>query len=338
MFENRQLEEITLHADRSDDYTAKSLYFIGRSFFLIDEDKKALEFLNRSINIDDQFPEAYFYRGIVKMYLEDSNGALNDVQKALSKNPNSGLFLSGLGDIYSDRGETEMAKVAFLQSIQFEDVPDSSWMMLGQIYVEEGNFEQAIALYNTAKNQIENTNTLLRLWFNVGLIESLHGSNKNAIEAFEKVLELNPSDHHAMSKLIQCFYKQKTFELAIPFREKLYADYKSNKLPDHMKDGFFFDQFEHGDYRVMAFERFQEGHSSSIYFKHIFYITDAEGDVVMTVQSEYSPISKELGGTNFLICFTKGNSRGNSGIGFNEMNDYNWFKDFAMNMVDKQLN
>lgn len=33
MFENRQLEEITLHADRSEDYTAKSLYYIGRSFF-----------------------------------------------------------------------------------------------------------------------------------------------------------------------------------------------------------------------------------------------------------------------------------------------------------------
>lgn len=271
------------------------------------------------------------------MYLEDSNGSLSNVQKALSMNPNNGLFLSGLGDIYADRGEIEMAKAAFLQSIQFEDVPDSSWMMLGQIYAEEGNFEQSIALYNNAKCQIENIDALTRLWFNVGLIESLHGTNENAIEAFERVLELSPLDHHAMSKLIQCFYRQKTYELAIPLREKLYIEHKSDKLPDHMKDGFFFDQFDHGKYSIMAFERFQEGHSSDIYFKHIFYVIDEEGDVIMTVQSEYSPISKELSETHFLICFSKGNNRGNSGVGFDEMIDYGWFKDFAMKIVDKQL-
>jgi hypothetical protein len=82
MFEYRQLEEIILHADRSEDYTAKSLYYIGRSFFLVVEDDKALEFLNFSITKNDQDPEAFFYRGIVKMYLEDSNGSLSDVQKA----------------------------------------------------------------------------------------------------------------------------------------------------------------------------------------------------------------------------------------------------------------
>jgi hypothetical protein len=65
MFEYRQLEEIILHADRSEDYTAKSLYYIGRSFFLVDEDDKALEFLNFSITKNDQDPEAFFYRGIV---------------------------------------------------------------------------------------------------------------------------------------------------------------------------------------------------------------------------------------------------------------------------------
>jgi tetratricopeptide (TPR) repeat protein len=54
------------------------LYFLGEDY------PAALDALDRTITLDNQLAEAYHYRGLVYLALEDANQAVKDINKALN--------------------------------------------------------------------------------------------------------------------------------------------------------------------------------------------------------------------------------------------------------------
>lgn len=57
----------------------------------------------------------------------------------------------------------------------------------------------------------------------------------------------------------------------------------------------------------------------------------------MRVRTEFSPISVELGGAKYLLCATKGNTRYNPGIGFNDDFLYDDLKVDAVKLSEKTM-
>ena len=97
---------------------------------------------------------------------------------------------------------------------------------------------------------------------------------------------------------------------------------------------FCFDQFKVNDKLIQAFERYESGNKSDIYNKHLFYIVDKDGRVEYRIQTEFSPISLELGGPKYILCATKGTTHLNYGIGFNEGFKYDELKKAVIDIVD----
>lgn len=337
MYENDEFEEIITYADKSDEYSPKSLTLIGKSFFHLENDQQALDFFNRSIEIDEENSEAHYYRGMVKLYGKDTESALLDVMKALAIQPNSGIYLSGLGNIQFIRGDYDEAKKAYMMAIELEDVPFSTWMSLGNLFSDEGDYEKELNIYYIAKDLIRKDEQLSQLWFKIGITEFSNGSMEKSQFAFEEVLNIYSDDGLAKEKIIQTFYQLEDYSTADLYRQELYNDFKNSKNQESMKDGFFFDQFQYKNFKVTAFERFQEGVSSQNYPKHIFYVKDKKDSTVMTVQSEYSSNSKEKGQKQFSITFQFGNKQENTGNGFDEMNDYPWLKNIVLKIIDDNL-
>lgn len=337
MYENKEFEEIITYAYNSNEYSSKSLTLIGKSFFHLQDDQQALDFFNRSIEMDEENSDAHYYRGMLKLYSNDADGALLDVMKALAIHPDSGIYLSGLGDIQFIRGDNDEAKKAYLMATELDDVPHSTWMSLGNLFSDEGNYEKELSIYYIAKDLITEDEPLSQLWFKIGLTEFAHGSMEKAQFAFDEVLNLNPNDGLAKEKIIQTFYQLEDYSTADMYRQELYDDFKNSKIHESMKDGFFFDQFTYKNYNIMALERFQEGVSSQNYPKHIFYVKDKKDSTVLTVQSEYSSNSKEKGFKKFSITYQYGDKKENTGNGFDELKDYPWLKNVVLKIIEENL-
>jgi len=100
---------------------------------------------------------------------------------------------------------------------------------------------------------------------------------------------------------------------------------------------FCFDQFEWENYLIQVFERYQNDNKGDLYNKHIFYVVDNSNEIVLSVQTEFSPVSVELGGPKYLLCVNKGDTHHNPGIGFNDDFQYEDLKVEAINLIKKYM-
>ncbi len=100
---------------------------------------------------------------------------------------------------------------------------------------------------------------------------------------------------------------------------------------------FCFDQFKWKNYLIQVYERYENENKGNIYNKHIFYVIDNVGEIILRVQTEFSPISIELGGPKYLLCANKGTRHYNPGIGFNDDFEYEVLKSNAIKLFEKYM-
>ncbi|MEL1245896.1 hypothetical protein AAEO56_16600 [Flavobacterium sp. DGU11] len=211
--------------------------------------------------------------------------------------------------------------------------------MIAQIYSEQKESDKALEAFYAAKLKISKKSaSYINALFNIGLLESLKGNFDKAEPAFIELIQLDPTDYHSYAKLIQIYYHRKEYDKAKPYRDKLYDAHKKGELKDNMKDMFCFDQFKWNGYLVQVFERYQNGsNNGDIYNKHLFYVIDNKDDIVLRVQTEYSPISVELGGAEYLLCANKGMTHYNPGIGFKGDMKYDDLKANAIKLFEMYM-
>ena len=74
----------------------------------------------------------------------------------------------------------------------------------------------------------------------------------------------------------------------------------------------------------------------NIFNKQLFYILNNAGDVEFTIQTEYSPISVEMGGAKYILCGSQGGTHFNYGIGFNDDMKYSNLKATVIKILEKK--
>lgn len=337
--DNNQYDEIIKkHSAKSKDYSAKSLYYIGLAYYMKEDDNNCIKFMDLSINKDRNDPGPHYIKASTLNYMGKHNEAVQCFQTAINLKSDDSEFYNGIGLSYYELKNYELALENYKKATQQNRCPDSVYNMIGQIYTNLKQNDKALEAYYIAKSKIVKTsssysNTL----FNIGLLEILNGNYEKAESAFGDVLKLDPTDYHCYAKLIQIYYHKKEYEKAKPFKDKLYEAYQKGLLKDHLKDMFCFDQFKWNGYSVKVFERYQNESKGDIYNKHIFYVTDNFDKLVLRVQTEFSPVSVELGGPKYLLCANKGATHYNPLIGFNDNFEYDNLKNQAIKLFETYI-
>lgn len=338
LLEAEQYERIVEHAPRAADYSAKALYCIGQAYFMLEQDDKCLQFMDRSIAKDDTDPAAHFTRASALSYSGDHQGALKGFQAALKLGPDHAKSLIGLGDAYAQLEQYDQAIEAYMKATQQPDCPDRAYLMIADVYAEQEEHQKALEAYRTVQQKVPpGSDAYVNVLYNIGLLESLHGDADKAEAAFKEVLQLNPADHHTCAKLIQLHYRRQQYAAAQPYKDILYSAHKQGALNKHLQDMFCIDQFPWKNYQIQVYERYQSEGNGDIYDKHRFYVVDYKGDIVMRAQTEFSPISVELGGPKYLLCANKGGTHYNPGIGFNDDFLYDDLKAAALKLIEKTM-
>lgn len=322
------------HASKSKDYSAKSLYYIGLAYYMKQDDANCLKFMNLSIVKDSKDPASFYIKASTLNYMKQYEEAIVNFQSAIQLKADESEFYSGLGDSYFSLEKTDLALEAYKKATLQQDCPERPFVILGQIYSGRKENEKALEAFSMAKSKTDRkSDTYINILFNIGLLESLKGNYDKAEPAFAELLELKPTDYHTYAKLIQIYFYRKEYEKAKPYREKLYAAHKNGLLQDNLATMFCYDQFKWKDKLIQAYERFEEG-SKGIYIKHLYYVVNKNDEIDYKIQTEYSPISIEIGGPKYLFCEQKGEVHATYGFGFNDDFKYDDLKKSVIDILE----
>lgn len=337
LMDDKQYDRILEHASKSNEYSAKSLYYIGLAYYMKESDSNCIKFMNLSIAKNPRDPDAHYIKASTLNFMGKFDEAVKDFQEAIALQPDKAEFYTGLGDSYYNSGKLDLALEAFKKATEQKNCIDKPFSYVAQIYSEQQNNEKALEAYYVVKSKIDKkSNSYLNALFNIGLLESLKGNYDKAEPAFTELIQLDPSDYHSYSKLIQIYYHRGEYSKAKPYREKLYDAHKKGLLKENLEDMFCFDQFKWNDKLIQAFERYEEG-SDKIYNKHLFYVVNQNNQIEYRIQTEYSPISVEQGGFKYLLCRTKGGTHSTYTIGFNDNFNYEDLKKNVITILEDNV-
>lgn len=328
---------IDQYAGKTKDYSAKELYYIGLAYYMKENDENCLKFMNASIKKDASDPAAHFTKGSTLYYMKKYEESIKSFQEAIALENTNATSYSGLGDSYYKLNKLKEALDAYTLACQQSNVGCRPYAMKALIHSDLNDKETSLKAYYTVKEKCEKgSDSYLNALFNIGLFEYEKENMEAAERSFLEHIELAPDDFHSYAKMAQVYYFQKEYKKAVPYKEKLYAAYKAGKLSGNLKNMFCFDQFKWKNKSIQVFERFAED-PSDIYVKHIFYVIDEKGEIEFKIQTEYSPISVELGGAKYLICKSMGDSHATYNYGFNDDFNYDDLKKTVIKILNEEV-
>jgi tetratricopeptide (TPR) repeat protein len=201
--------------------TPSTPFVAGMSYFGQGEYDKAIIEFEKSIQLDPNQADSYYYLGqcylekgiiqynnknILKAYslyrkaYEISEQAIIQYEKKIEENPVDFDAYIKLGYIYETRSlapfidEYDKALNYFFKALEI--FPENTWVLLniGFIYLEKEDYHQAIDHFEKAE-KISPQNT--QIYYYLGLSYDKIGEKEKAVASFSKVIEIAPDSNIA---------------------------------------------------------------------------------------------------------------------------------------------
>ena len=330
------------YADKDiDTYSAKSLYNIGFSYYMLEDDDNSLKYMDLAINKDSTSPAPYFIKASIYTYMNRLEEAIPFFQKAINLETDKEKLARSyryLGDSYYHLNKDDLALKTYYKAIEYDNSVATPYIMIAQIYSNQNQDDKALeAYYKGKENTSKESKSYITILFNIGLFEQGQGNYEKAEKAYKELIDIDSTDYHTYAKLIQIYNHNKEYDKATPLKEVLYSAHKEGLIQDeNLSDMFCIDQFTHNGKRIQVFERYQEGDSQRIYNKILFYILKENGELDFRIQTEYSPAAVAFGEAKYILCANKDNAHLNYGIGFTDDSSYEKIKNTVIKILDKE--
>ena len=167
-------------------YSDKLFYFTGTSFLQTNNYNKAIKFLDRSIKLNPNIPEAYNNKGIALTKIEKYAESVENYDKAIN-------LKKDYVDAYLNKGislriikKYKESINCFKTCIKLKPKEPKIYNNLGNVYGEIKNFNTAVECYSKALQLNKNFG---EAYGNRGRILSRFNHHKLAIDDFEKALK-----------------------------------------------------------------------------------------------------------------------------------------------------
>lgn len=324
------------YSEKVDELPVEATYYIGRAYFMKEDDANCLKFMNIAISKEPKYPGSHYMKGVTFQFLEQPDSALISIQRAISLTDTVANYYTTLGDVYITLNQTDEALLAYQEATKRKNPQARAYTMIAEIQNANNQTKEALNTYYLAKEKTPPEDPSYHsVLFNIGLLEYLNENYQKAQEVFLDLTNSLPQDYHARAKLIQTYYALEDYEKANPHRDILYEAYHKGNLPENMKDMFCFDQFKWKGKRIQAFERFEEP-EGELYYKHLFYVINEQNEVAYRIQTENSVMSMALGGPKYLLGMNKDGVHSTLGFGFTEDFSYEFLKKAVIQVVEEK--
>ncbi len=156
--------------------------------------KGAVEWFTKSIEVNPDNPDAYFYRGKAKMELKDYPAAEADLTKAIRMRPSQAPFHYFRGQFYMELKRFPDAIADFDSTFKLSPEFYDALNYKGVALANMGKHEQAIIEYDKVIN-LSPENALA--YYNKGTSEAGLGKFPEAEETFSRAISINPKYEQA---------------------------------------------------------------------------------------------------------------------------------------------
>lgn len=157
-----------------------------------DARQKAADLYRQTLKTRMAFPAAHVGLARVLLDLNDSDGALLEIEAARRYRPNFPEASAVEGRVYREMGQTDDAIGAFNRAFrESRGFQPEAHVGLGRVYEEKGQWELAAREFQIAIDQLADTEPII--YQLLGAAYEKNGDNKEAIAAYENYLRLAPN-------------------------------------------------------------------------------------------------------------------------------------------------
>ena len=154
--------------------------------------EKAADLYRQTLRVRMTFPAAHVGLARVLMDLNDTNGALEEIEAARRYRAVYPEASAVEGRIYRETGQTEGAIGSFNRAIrESHGFQPEAHVGLGRTYEEKGRYDLAAREFQIAINQLADTEPIIYQLLGAALEKT--GNTKDAIAAYENYLRLAPN-------------------------------------------------------------------------------------------------------------------------------------------------
>lgn len=179
-------------------FTALQYTEQGATFYDKREYNKAIEVLNKALEINPEYSNAWSWLGAVYNDLGDTGKAIECNNKAIEIDPKNALAWNNLGVSYSHIGDFDKSVEYYKKATQLDPNLMYSWGNLARAYTDAGNFSKAIEY---AEKAISLNPKHAYPWIALGETWKFKGDNEKALECFRKAVKLDPKNQLARTFL-----------------------------------------------------------------------------------------------------------------------------------------
>jgi len=150
-----------------------------------------------------------------RLRTKDEKAARNLLQEAVTLDPNFALAHADLGRYFYDNGDRGKGEQHFAKALSLLDRLTGRERLWIQALADEyrGNREEASEYYNTYLERYPDDS---EVWFRLGYSYLILDRCDQAIDAFKRVLEIEPSRGSAYLNIASCYAKMLRFTEALP--------------------------------------------------------------------------------------------------------------------------
>jgi len=157
-----------------------------------DARQKAAELYRRTLRLRLVFPSAHVGLARVLLDLNDTNGALAEIESARRYRAVYPEASAVEGRVYRETGQTDEAIGSFNRSIrEGHGFQPEAHVGIGRVYEEKGQYDLAAREFQIAINQLADTEPII--YQLLGAAHEKNGNSKEAIAAYENYLRLAPN-------------------------------------------------------------------------------------------------------------------------------------------------
>ncbi len=184
-------------------------YAIGLLYLDAGDSDTARKYFEAVLNLDPYYYEAYYSLGFVYYYAGQAENALWYANKVMELGPDRAESNALMGSVFLNLNEAPLkAKPYFEKAIKIDPNYFLGIQLLGQTYVELGDYEQAKPLFERC---IQLDPSKPEAYVDLGVALSHLGHLKEAREYYQKALEISPDLAAAYQNLAGIYVIQKDY-------------------------------------------------------------------------------------------------------------------------------
>jgi tetratricopeptide (TPR) repeat protein len=201
-------------------------YYLGKSLFESGDDGAAAQAFAKGLELKPDMKGAHFYLGNLSLRQEDAAGAAAEYEKELALSPDSENVLYNLGQAQVKVGKFDEAIAALDKAIAINPQKPEPLMLLASAYEQKGDKAKADEIYQKVA-AIDPRNAAI-LFYNVGVKAWNENRGKDATQAYQKAVEIDPNYAQAHRELARALMSQQDFKGAlVHFQEYLKLEPKA---------------------------------------------------------------------------------------------------------------